>query len=294
MPRESDSPYWTGQEGYPFPTRDEVIARLPSQQTLYPADTYSQYSNLGLTLAGHVVAAASKQPYAEYVQQHILVPLELDDTSAEIPRRHKGGRLATGYSARVRDGSRAAVPFYEVRGMAPAFGFASTVEDLAKFASWQFRLLEQGGTEVLAANTLKEMHRVHWLDPDWDGARGVGFGVSRHNDRTIVGHGGNCPGYRSQLMMSPADKIAVIFMTNGQGTNTGAYTRPVFDIVAPAIGRAVEAPGTAEPAEPDLRRDAGPRPGRRSGSRFTDERRSGGLADEAAPDEWTRLQAGAR
>ncbi len=158
LPRESAAPYWTGREGYPFPSRDEVIARLPGQQTLYPAATYSQYSNLGLTLAGYVVAATAKQPYAEYVQQHILAPLGLEDTSSEMPRRHKDGRLATGYAARVRDGHRAAVPFYEVRGMAPAFGFASTVEDLATFASWQLRLLAHGGTEVLAANTLKERH----------------------------------------------------------------------------------------------------------------------------------------
>ena len=32
--------------------------------------------------------------------------------------------------------------FYQVRGIAPAAGYASTVEDLGRFASWQFRLLD--------------------------------------------------------------------------------------------------------------------------------------------------------
>ena len=55
----------------------------------YPADTYMQYSNLGLTLAGEVVAAVSGISYANYVQQHILDPLGLKDTFPEIPQDHK-------------------------------------------------------------------------------------------------------------------------------------------------------------------------------------------------------------
>ena len=83
LPRESDHPYWTGPE-YPFPTSEQIIDRISDQEELYPADTYYQYSNLGLTLAGEVVAAISGQPYAEYVQEHILDPLGLDSTSPEI------------------------------------------------------------------------------------------------------------------------------------------------------------------------------------------------------------------
>ena len=74
LPRESDYPYWTGPE-HAFPSREKIIEKLTSQEELYPADTYFQYSNLGLTLAGEVVAAVSGQPYAEYVKQHILDPL---------------------------------------------------------------------------------------------------------------------------------------------------------------------------------------------------------------------------
>ena len=31
------------------------------------------------------------------------------------------------------------------------------------------QVIEHDGEEVLHANTLREMHRVHWLDPDWKG-----------------------------------------------------------------------------------------------------------------------------
>jgi CubicO group peptidase (beta-lactamase class C family) len=256
LPREAEFPYWTGPD-YPFPTREQIMEKLSGQEELYPAFTYFQYSNLGLTLAGEVVAAVSGQPYAEYVEQNILDPLGLKDTKPEIPEEHKGGRLATPYTGHLRDGKRKVIPFYQVRGVAPAAGFVSTVEDLARFASWQFRLLEKGGKEVLAANTLKEMHRVHWLDQDWETTWGLGFSVSRRNGKIFVGHGGNCPGYRTNLSMCPKDKIAVIVMTNASDVNPEEYGEQVFDIVSPAISKALESPDQAKKADPDLEKFIG-------------------------------------
>jgi CubicO group peptidase (beta-lactamase class C family) len=209
LPRESDQAYWTGP-GFTFPTREEIVAGLKRQKTLYPAETYFQYSNLGITLAGEVAAAKAGQPYPSLVRSQILDPLGLASTFPDMPAGERGRRLATGYGAIGRDGTRAPVPFFEARGIAPAAGFASTAADLARFASWQFRLLAKGGTEVLAANTLREMHRVHWVDPDFETTWGLGFSVWRSGGKTFVGHGGSCPGYRSQLLIKSDDRIATV------------------------------------------------------------------------------------
>ncbi len=256
LPREADYPYWSGPE-FNFPTREQIIEALSGQEELYPADTYYQYSNLGMALLGEVIAEVSGLPYADYIQEHILDPLGLTSTSPEIPEAQRGKRLATGYSVRLRDGSRRVIPFYLVNGIAPAAGFASTAEDLARFASWQFRLLEKSGWEVLAANTLREMHRVHWLDPDWNSPRGLGFSISRRNDRTYVGHGGSCPGYRTQLYLRPKDKIAVAAMTNAHDVSPSSYAYEIFDLVAPAILDAVKNPGKAKKSDPDLEKYVG-------------------------------------
>jgi len=256
LPREADYPYWSGPE-FNFPTREQIIEALSGQEELYPADTYYQYSNLGMALLGEVIAAVSGKPFAAYIQENILTPLGLRNTSPEIPEEQRGNKLSTGYSVRLRDGSRKVIPFYLVNGIAPAAGFASTSEDLARFASWQFRLLEKGGWEVLAANTLKEMHRVHWLDPDWRTTRGLGFSVSRRDNKTYVGHGGNCPGYKTQLSLYPKDKIAVVVMSNAHDVNPSSYVYEIFDLVAPAILDAVKNPGKAKKPDPDLEKFVG-------------------------------------
>jgi CubicO group peptidase (beta-lactamase class C family) len=249
LPRESDFPYWTGPE-FAFPTREQVKERLASQETLYPAETYFQYSNLGITLAGELIASVSGEAYEAYVGKRILSPLGLKSTTPEIPEKERGGRLATGYSALRRDGTRVPVPFFMVRGIAPAAGYASSAEDLARFASWQFRVLERkGGEDVLRSNTLREMQRVHWVDPDLETMWGLGFSISRSEGKVFVGHGGSCPGFRTQLLLKPDEKLATIFLSNAQGVNTGEFVQQMYNIVAPAI-KAAAKPTTNEAGKP--------------------------------------------
>jgi hypothetical protein len=130
------------------------------------------------------------------------------------------------------------MPFYQTKAMAPAAGSASTALDLAKFASWQFRVLAKGGSEVLSANTLREMHRVHFVDPDWDATWGLGFSVWHNDKTTFVGHGGSCPGYRTQLLLQPDSKIATVAMANTFDTDASKLARQAYELFAPAIADA--------------------------------------------------------
>jgi CubicO group peptidase (beta-lactamase class C family) len=232
LPRESDHAYWSGPE-YPFPTKERVIAGLTNQETLYSSRMKYQYSNLGLSLAGYVIEEVSGQPYHEYVRQHVLGPLGMSDTYSEMPHQHIGGQLAAGYSGITREGIRAEEPFFEARGIAPAAGYASTVDDLAKFAMWQFRL-RGDREEVLHGYTLAEMQRTHFVDPDNGTQRGLGFSVSRRDDKTWVGHGGSCPGFQTTFSMQNDEKIATIAFLNAR-ESPRKYANGVYDLVVDAV-----------------------------------------------------------
>ena len=241
LPRESDHPYWSAPD-FKFPTREEIIAGLSHQEALYPAETYWQYSNLGITLAGEIVSAASGKPYAEYVQEKILRPLGLTSTTSEMPEAEQGKRLATGYSSLTRAGTRTKMPFFQARGIAPAAGYASTVEDLGKFASWQFKTLAGGSQDILKLASLREMQRIHWVDPEGETTWGLGFAAWRVGGKTFVGHGGSCPGYRSQLVLRPEEKIAIAVAANAM-IDAGGLAQDVYAIMAPALtGKAPEKP----------------------------------------------------
>jgi len=234
LPRESDWPYWTGPE-FPFPTHEQIVAKINAQETLYPAEQYFQYSNLGLSLAGEIVAAESGMPYADYVKKNILQPLGLASTTPEMPADERGKRLATGYGKLGRNPARSPLAFFQARGIAPAAGYASTPDDLARFAMWQFRNLSANGREVLAANTLREMHRPHFVDPNGTTMYGLGFSTWRSGEKGFVGHGGSCPGYQTYLLLRPEESIATVTMTNAVDANARNLAQRMYDIVAPAV-----------------------------------------------------------
>ncbi|HET6591548.1 MAG TPA: serine hydrolase, partial [Xanthomonadales bacterium] len=240
LPRESDTPYWNGPD-FAFPSREQIRSMLGGQSTLYPAQRHYQYSNLGLTLVGEIVSEISGEEYDGYVQARILKPLALADTATGFPTDSRASRIATGYGYAGRAGEPPPMPRYDTRGITPAAGFASTALDLARFASWQFRLLGGESDEVLNGNTLREMQRVHWMENDWSVARGLAFGVYRVGDRTLTGHAGDCPGFNTRLFLDPVSKYAVITLANRNLSDVDGYAAAVFDILeaggTPAAGQ---------------------------------------------------------
>ncbi len=90
------------------------------------------------------------------------------------------------------------------------------------------------------------MHRVHWVDPDWETTWGLGFVVRRVEDQTLVGHGGGCPGYITFFGMVPKHKLAVIVLTNGGDSNTRALTTAIMKTVGGAL------PKAEKPSEEEL------------------------------------------
>jgi CubicO group peptidase (beta-lactamase class C family) len=247
LPRESDHPSWTEFE---FPTREDLRETVSQQQAAYPASTVWKYSNLGLSLAGAIVETVSGRAYEEYVETEIMAPLSMTSSSVGVPSDTHRARLVTGYGRRWLDKPRETMPFIDARAFDPATGLSSSVDDMLKFLSWQMRLRATHVTEVLRANTLREMQRVHWLRENWRGGNGWGFSISHREDRDLIGHGGSYPGNRTTTQLSPTENVGVVVFTNGGDGNPGRYLNKAFEWIAPAIVRATAQPAVPAAADP--------------------------------------------
>lgn len=247
LPRESAYPYWTAPE-FDFPCREEVKGKLSDQETLYPASTYFQYSNLGLTLLGEIVEEVSGVPYDDYIEKTILKPLKMKDTRTTLPEKKYGKQLAVGYAMLNRQGIRERLNLFQAEGIKPAAGFSSNVKDLATFAQWVLRLREAKEAEILKPSTLRNMHNIHWMDPDFSTTWGLGFGVHEGSDGCKwVGHNGSCPGYKTSLQINVDTKMAYSVMINANGVSPYHYAHAMNDIILQASSSAST---TAD--EPDL------------------------------------------
>ena len=245
LPREAAFPYWTDHN---FPTQDEMIEALADQETIYPPETRYKYSNLALALAGEIVSVVSKKTYEEYVNENILTPLGMTSTMVQIADANMPG-LVTPYSRLLPDGTRRVMPFTDSKALTPAANMSSSVQDLAKYIALQFRDRKAGGHQILQGSTLREMHRVHWLRPNWQSGRGLGFSVWRQDGKTIVGHGGWVAGNRTQIAFIPEDKIGVIVLTNADDGEPGFFVRRIVGLLVPIIKK------VASPVPPEVEAD---------------------------------------
>ena len=246
LPGEAGMPYWTDHK---FPTHDELVALLHSQENVFEPETKFRYSNLGMAILGEVVAAASGQTYEAYVTQNILQPLGLGSTSV-TPVPDRLSRHMTGYSRRMADGTRTIYPLMDAKAITPAANISSTVEDLGRWAS--FHMLEGKNTpgQILKGSSLREMHRVQWLQPSWHSGWGLGFSVAKSDERVTYGHGGFVGGNKSQLLISPKEKVAVIIAINADDGVPAFYAGRAMSMLAPVIARLMA------PTKPEVKSDS--------------------------------------
>lgn len=254
LPREAAFPYWTT---HVFPDREQFRQVVPSQRAIFPPAERYKYSNLGITLLGEIVAEVSGESYADYIHRHIAKPLGMLRTSTKPTAEHHR-RMTTGYLRRQADGRRDVAEYYDTGAVAPAANIVSTIEDLARFAALQFRQGPQaGGKQILRGATLREMQRPHWVKANWRGGRGLGFSIARRDGKTIVSHGGWVAGHRTQFMLIPSEKIAVIAMTNADDGSPSLFANQAYDLVGDAIRRAVKPPPEPQVANPGWRKYLG-------------------------------------
>ena len=210
-----------------------------------------------MSLLGEIVTEVSGQPWADYVQANILKPLEMLSSST-APDEEILQRLATAYLIEGPDGTRGIMEYYTEGAIAPAASIVSTVEDLGRFASLQFRDGPAGGSQILKGSTLREMQRVHWVYDSFSGGRGLGFAVTRRDGKTFVGHGGSIGGNVSNLLMVPSEKIAVIVAINADDGSPYTVALQAYYVFAPPILAATRKPAPPKPeADPAWQRYVG-------------------------------------
>lgn len=243
LPREADFPYWTDSN---FPEREAMIEALPGQKPALPVLKQWKYSNLALSLAGEIVSVVSGVPYTDFVEENIYKPLGMMNSFIKtIPFGHPD--LAVGYGRRLPDGTRTISPFGDLKAITPAANMATSVLDMAKFAMLQNQASAERSA-ILKPSTLREMHRVQWIEPDWSSGWGLGFGIARIKGRTLIGHGGALEGYRTQVNVNVEDKVAAVVFTNADDGLPAYYMEKVFDWVAPEVVKVFKPKEEKKPA----------------------------------------------
>lgn len=195
---------------------EELINYVLDAKPLFVAGKSYSYADTNYILVGMIFERVAKKNLYSEVQRRILKPLKLERT---IPSdRRVLPELITGYSmpnspfgyegAMLREGKSVFNPQMEWTGG----GFASTAEDLAKWA----KALYEG--KVLKAETLTQMLTGIETSGGRGGGQGSKYGLAcqiRPSEWGVsYGHGGWFPGYLSEMEYFPEKKIAIAVQFN--------------------------------------------------------------------------------
>ena len=283
LPREAGA-HWTT---FNFPNSEELRGLMAERQAPFAPEVRWKYSNLAYAIAGMVIEQVSGQTWSDYLQRHIFDPLGMKSSSVD---RNVAG-LAIGYGRRLPDGTRAVNPFIDARGMAAATGLTSTVEDMARFVSAQFRKGRRGGAQILSTGSLREMHRIRVLESNWTQGNAIGFAVRKAGDKVYVSHGGSYPGYQTNTLIWLDGSVGVIVLTNADDGNPGGIATELMNTVGQAVAKVAAATPPAVAWDPSWSRFAGLYRGRGGDSHVVELKESLVLINPAAAnlDNPTRL-----
>lgn len=206
-----DSDYW--QLMAAFPDRERII-EFARADAILKTNEYFKYSNIGYSLLGMIIEAASGESYEDYVMGHIVKPLGLKHTGPEVPAR-RVKELAGAHGIRLHvDDPRPIIADTASHAEAAATGFYSTAEELTAYLVHH----AFGRDELLSDDSKRLMQRRESrITRGGERFYGLGMAMCEIDGRMVVGHSGGWPGHITQSWLDPHTGLCVSVLTNCLG-----------------------------------------------------------------------------
>jgi CubicO group peptidase (beta-lactamase class C family) len=221
----------------PF-TRKELFEKLKYLEPQEPMRQTFLYNNLMYAATGNIIELKSGKTWEQFVRQRILTPLDMKTTTYSISDMTKNPDHGVPYKEKRDSFELYKIPYYEdTEGIAPAGAIISNIDEISH---WLIALMNEGkynGKQVLPANVLRaslqpaiglpnalgeSMGFWELLNP----AYGMGRETAAYRGHLMTFHGGDLPGFHSQVSFMPNDKIGVIVLVISD------HSAPLYNIVS--------------------------------------------------------------
>jgi CubicO group peptidase (beta-lactamase class C family) len=191
----------------------DVILKKSVPNRIFAPGTTPAYSNYGASLAGYIVQRVSGEPFNDYIDHHILEPLDMKHSSfrqplppALVPLMSKGYKVASGKPTR-----------FEFVGPAPAGSLSSTGEDMGHFMIAHLQDGEYQGRRILEPATAQMMHNSPLTILPPLNRMELGFFETNLNGREVIGHLGDTQSFHTSLHLFLKDGVGFYASFNSPG-----------------------------------------------------------------------------
>lgn len=214
---------------------EELIAYLFDTKANFEAGKDWDYSDTNYIVLGMIIEKVTGKKYYELATNRILKPLKFEKTFPQDRRELKG--LIQGYAGErneftgkdkvLENGKFIINPQFEWTGG----GMVSNSEDLARWA----KLMYEG--KAFDASLVSEMLNGVPAKLGRDSKYGLGVIIRKSQTGVLTyGHSGFFPGYLSEMMYFPEQKISVAIQVNSSvpqnlGKSTSRVALEVFETI---------------------------------------------------------------
>jgi CubicO group peptidase (beta-lactamase class C family) len=197
----------------PLSARVHSYAMLPLQ---YEPGSKYQYSNAGINTVGRIIEVVSGMPYEDFLQQRLLDPLGMTDTTF-WPNAEQQKRLAKSYAPNHDHTALVEVPIGQLlyplddrvhRAPMPAGGLFSTATDIARFCQMVLNGGQLNGRRYLSEKDVHQMTTKQTPAPLGE-EYGFGWGTG-----SSYGHGG---AFKTSMNIDPRLGLITVFMVQSAG-----------------------------------------------------------------------------
>lgn len=212
----------------PTETPEQYVHALRTVTLTKPVGSTFQYSNANYAILGLVVQVVSGVPYQTYLQQHILTPLQMQQSFvSQEQARHAG--LAQGHQSWFGFPVPIDLPVHE---SAFAVGYLmSSAEDMSHYLIAQSNGGRYNGISLLSPQGIDTMHT---FAPGFSYAMGWGT-VSQSGERVLY-HDGDTLDSHSEMFIAPLHHWGIVLLLN-EGDGIGYALS--FTIHRMAIGEQI-------------------------------------------------------
>lgn len=182
-----------------------------------------QYNNLMYMVAGRLLSKLDHKPWEQAIQDRILTPLHLNDTTLSIEGIENSPDRALPYILDKR------MEYKPLPSVAPAGAINSDLTDMEKWIEFYLREgRDEQGRVLVSQESLNRME-----SPITDASSligvpleyGMGWFMNPVDGTKVIWHGGNIDGFSTHVSFVPERGLGLIILTNQN--NGGTFEYPV-------------------------------------------------------------------
>jgi CubicO group peptidase (beta-lactamase class C family) len=208
-------------------TRKQLFDKVKYLEPQEPLRQTFLYNNLMYAAVGYIIELQSGKPWEEFVRERIFKPLEMNSTVYSIADMTKQPDFGVPFTEKRDTFELYKIPYYEdIGGVAPCGAIISNIQDLSH---WLIALMNDGkynGKQVLPPAVLKATLEPAIALPNtetetrgfWEAlnsAYGMGRETVSYRGELLTMHGGDLPGFHSQISFLPKEKLGVVVFVIG-------------------------------------------------------------------------------